>query len=370
MKFTEVRIYALLLLVALGFSYQAFTAEGAPSATDTVVVFDPGKDGATSVDWTGERSAAHLEFSGPVDESEVWITAGRRQRIQAPAPPPEVPEAETESGDEAPDDSAGSDLEAAPEPEPVYGEPELTSFPGNTTAQALAERFAPLTALRRFDSLSDEQIAEMGLSEAASHLAIEGGGRTFRLEIGAKAYGSSDLYAREPGSATAYLLSRKVVGSLKSATTSLRDKNLFGFSATDAHTASIQTGGVEKPTLARHLGRHDKDNAFWSTETGEAVDPALDALIKRVFEAKATKYLKTIDAPTEADLEPLVALSFRNEHKELGSIAFARKLDSEKTDADSKAYSWYAKSTRSRGQWVSVSKGVGTDLVDALSPLK
>ena len=367
MKFAEVRVYVFLLLVALGFSYQALTAETAPSAAETVVVFDPGKDGATSVGWTGERSAAHLEFSGPVDDSEVWITAGRRQRIQAPAPPPDEPDTEPKSDEATTDATAPAEAESPPEP--VYGEPELTSFPGNTTAQGLSEQFAPLTALRRFDSLSEEQIAEMGLSEASSHLAIEGGGRTFRLEIGDKAYGSSDLYAREPGSSTAYLLSRKVVGSLKSATTSLRDKNLFGFSATDAHTASIEAAATKKKTLARHLGRHDKDNAFWSTDTGESIDPALDTLIKRVFEAKATKYLKTADAPDEAQLEPLVALSFRDDSRELGSIAFARQLDPEKSDADSKAYFWYAKSTRSRGQWVSLSKSVGTDLTDALSSL-
>lgn len=369
MKFAEVRIYAVLLLLASGFAYQSLTGETAPKATDTVVIFEPGKDGVTSVDWTGERSAAHLEFSGPVDDSDVWITAGRRKRIQAPAPPPEEkPEAEKPEADEGDGAEPDADAEPPPKPEPVYGEPELTSFPGNTTAQGLAERFAPLTALRRFDALSDDQLAEMGLAEASSMLLVEGGGRTMRLEIGDKAYGSSDLYAREPGSTTAYLLSRKVVGSLKSASTSLRDKNLFGFAATEAVAASIQKTGAKSPIEATHQGRHDKDNAFWSAVGSDEIDPVLDTLIKRIFEAKAMKYLVATDAPAAEDLETLVHVVFRDERSDLGTIAFARRAKTDETGA-SKGDSWYARSTRSREQWVEVSKAVGTDLVDALDSL-
>jgi hypothetical protein len=365
MKFAEVRMYAVLLLIASGFAYQSWTDETAPKSTDTVVIFEPGKDGVTSVDWTGERSAAHLEFSGPVDDSDVWITAGRRKRIQAPAPPPEEkPEAEEGDGVEP-----SADTEPPPAPTPVYGEPALTSFPGNTSAQALAERFSPLTALRRFDSLSDDQLADMGLAEASSMLLVEGGGRTMRLEIGDKAYGSSDLYAREPGSTTAYLLSRKVVGSLKSASTSLRDKNLFGFAATDAVAASIQKAGAKSPTETTHQGRHDKDNAFWSAVGSDEVDPVLDTLIKRIFEAKAMRYLVTTDAPAAEDLEPLVHVVFRDERSDLGAIAFARRVKEDASTGASTGYSWYARSTRSREQWVEVSKAVGTDLVDALDSL-
>jgi len=50
MKSAEVRIYALLLAVALGFAYQVSTNEAPASASETVVVFDPGKAGASSVD--------------------------------------------------------------------------------------------------------------------------------------------------------------------------------------------------------------------------------------------------------------------------------------------------------------------------------
>jgi hypothetical protein len=365
MKSAEVRIYALLLVAALGFSYQTWTSDAAPRADETVVVFDPGKGGASSVDWTGERSAAHLEFSGPVDEAEVWVTAGRRKRIAAPAPPPKAAEVEEEEADGS---SEKEDTDPEP-PEPVYGEPELTSFPGNSTAQRLALRFAPLTAMRRFDNLSSEQLAEMGLLEVSSMLVVEGGGRSLNLEIGDKAYGSSDLYAREPGSTTAYLLSRKVVGSLKSASTSLRDKNLFGFKATEAAVALIQQSGAKSPTLARQQGRHDKDNAFWSSSESEELDPPLDTLLKRVFEAKARRYLKTDEAPVAEELESLVEITFEDGATDLGTIAFARRLNVDKSEEGSDVYFWYARSTRSRDQWVEVSKAIGTHLVDALAAL-
>jgi len=368
MKPSEVSIYALLLVVALGMSYSAWKAEDAPAASESVVVFDPGKGGASSVDWTGERSAAHLEFTGQVDEAEVWITAGRRHRIAAPAPPPM-------SDDKTSSDTADSEKDAVAEetpvevPEPVYGEPELTSFPGNTTASGLAKQFAPLTAMRQFDNLTVEQLADMGLDEASSRLVVEGGGRSIELEIGDKAYGSSDVYAREPGKATAYLLSRKTVGNLKSASTSLRDKNLFGFEATDASVVSILSPGSKDPITARHQGRHDKDNAFWSNAESEELHSGLDGLLKKVFEAKASRYLKADDLPAADTLEPLVALSFKGESSSLGEIAFARRVNTEKSTDDDVVHVWYARSTRSRDQWVEVSKSVGSDIVDALASL-
>ena len=363
MKPSEVRTYGLLLLVALGFSYQAWQTEATPSATEAVVVFDPGKAGASSIDWTGERSAAHLEFSGPVDEAEVWITAGRRQRIAAPAPLPSPEDPDSNEG--------GEDVEPAEskEAEPVYGEPELTSFPGNTTASGLAAQFAPLTALRRFDGLNDDQLKKMGLSVVSSRLLVEGGGRTLELEIGDKAYGSSDVYAREPGATTAYLLSRKVVGSLKSASTSLRDKNLFGFDPTEVARASVVLPNTKAPLVAVHQGRHDKDNAFWSAANSTELDAGLDGLVKGVFEAKAKRYLKRDELPVDSDLEPIVSVAFEDEARALGAISFSRRVNTERTTDSETVYFWYARSSRSRDQWVEVSKAVGGDLVDALAAL-
>jgi hypothetical protein len=363
MKPSEVRIYGLLLLVALGFSYAAWQGEDTPSSSEVVVVFDPGKAGATSIDWTGERSAAHLEFSGPVDDADVWITAGRRQRIAAPAPIPEEKASEENQGD-----SEGSPEEQE-DAKPVYGEPELTSFPGNTTASGLAEQFAPLTALRRFDGLNQEQLETMGLLTVSSRLLVDGGGRRLELEIGDKAYGSSDVYAREPGATTAYLLSRKVVGSLKSASTSLRDKNLFGFDPTEVAKASVVLPKKKAPVVAIHQGRHDKDNSFWSAANSAELDAGLDALVKRVFEAKAKRYLKRDELPVDADLEPIVSVAFEGDSRAVGAISFARRVNEERSVDGEVAYFWYARSSRSRDQWVEVSKAVGGDLVDALAAL-
>ena len=73
------------------------------------------------MDWTGQRSAAHLELTGPVDESEVWVTAGRRRRVEGPKAPDATNFNTTV--DEA-ERSIPSRMNGAEE-KTVYGPPEL-----------------------------------------------------------------------------------------------------------------------------------------------------------------------------------------------------------------------------------------------------
>ncbi|MEE2829081.1 MAG: DUF4340 domain-containing protein [Myxococcota bacterium] len=365
MKALELRIYGALLVVAAILSYLAWTDEGGETSQEDIVVFEPGKGGPVSVDWTGKRAAAHLEFTGSAEAVEVWITAGRRPRIQAPAPPPKEPK---EAGTDG--EAQEAEIDKTP-PEPVYGEPELTSFPGNKAAKDLAKLFHPLEAVRRFDGLGEEQLADMGLDAPEGQLVVEGRNRRLNLDVGTKAYGSSDIYVREPGSQTVYLLSRKVVGPLKSASSSLRDKNLFGFEAGEVATATVQLMGMEAPIKASHQGRHDKDNSFWTRPgSAEERDAPLDALLKAVFGSKASKYILHADQPGGTDLEALFTVGFAGDNGSLGQLEIARRKDEDKSSADKVAYSWYARSHRTRDQWAGLSARTGEELTEAAEALR
>ena len=362
MRAGELGFYAAFLALAAVLAFSSWKGE-APIAKESVIIFDAGSGGLTTVQWDAERNVATLEVAGSGDGAEVWITAGRKQRLTADEP-------EVASGDDDDDDdSAGSVevIEVEPEtPAPVeYGEPELTSFPGSSQAVSLVERLSTLTALRQFDGLTDEELAGMGLDDPEGSITLTSGSKTLTLAIGSKAYGSSDTYARLGDSATAYLLSSKDLGSLRSASSSLRDRDLLGFEPTDAVSAQIQAPDAPA-TEAAHQGRHDKDNSFWSSPDEEERDAVLDGFMKSVLAVKASSYLQAEEMPTEAELTPIVAVQFVGEAGPLGALELSKRIDEERTKDDEVVYQYFARSHRLRGGWAKVSRTTVEEVADAL----
>ncbi|MCP4871271.1 MAG: DUF4340 domain-containing protein [Proteobacteria bacterium] len=364
MRTGELGIYALFLLICAGLALSSWKGEE-PVSKESVVVFDAGGGGLKTVGWEAERNVATLQIDGKGEDASVWITAGRKKRIT-----PDEPATPAPAGDD--DDSSGSVEIVEVEPEtpapPQYGEPELTSFPGSSQAVSLVERLSNLTALRQFDELTDEELAGMGLDEPEGSITLSSSSKTLTLEVGSKAYGSSDTYARLSGSRTAYLLSSKDLGSLRSASSSLRDRDLLGFEPADAAAAQIQAPNAA-PVPAAHQGRHDKDNSFWSQPDSEERDAVLDGFMKSLLAVKASSYLQAEDMPTAADLEPIVSVQFASESAALGQIELARKVDTERSKDDEVVYQYFARSHRLKGSWAKVSRTTVEEVSDALAGL-
>ncbi len=376
MKGAELGVYATLLILTAGLALHAWKGEE-PASKEGVVLFDAGAAGLETVTWDGKRNVATLEIEGKGDDAAVWITAGRKERLKVE--PPELPTPPAAAGDD--DDSAADgaadgsadgaaveEVEVGPETpaEPEYGEAKTSSFPGSKQATTLVGRLSPLTALRQFDGLTDEDLDGMGLASPEGSITLAGGSKTLTLEIGGKAYGGSDTYVREPGSSTAYLLSSKDLGPLRSASSSLRDRDLLGFEPTDAAAAKIAAPGGA-PVDAAHAGRHDKDNSFWTAPGGEERDAVLDGFMKAALAIKASTYLSDEDRPADADLEPVVALAFADERgRPLGKLELARRADEERSKEDDVVYEYFARSHRLRGQWAKVSRSAAEELGDAL----
>lgn len=355
MKPLETGVYAGLLAVALVLSFATWKSEddAGGSSDDSVVVFEPGGAGLTSVSWDGQKAVANLAIAGKGDDVEVWITAGKRAKIDAPAP----------AGDD--DDSAGG--EPAAKPEPTYGEPELKSFPGNDQSNKLVKLFSPLSALREFADLTPEDLAAMGLDEPKAEIAVAASSKTLTLLVGEKAYGSSDTYVQDKASSKVYLVSSKVIGPLRGAESRLMDRDLLGFEMTEAQAAKIASpagGSVE----ARHQGTHDKDNAFWSTpDNTDDVDAGLDGFLKKVATVKASSFLTEADAPT--GVEPVVTVFFVGASGPLATLDVARLLNADRSKPGEPVWDYFARTERTRKQWVKVGRTAGNDLAEELPGL-
>lgn len=359
MKPVETWAYALLLLVAVGLSWSSWTGEEVEEKK-SAVVFDPGPS-VTALTWDGEKNVARIAIEGADEDRAVWVEAGRRPRIEPEAPEPAA------SDD---DDSAQPAAEPTPKPEPTYGEAEIKSFPGNDQAIKLVDAFLPLKALREFGAVDAPTAEGMGLDSPSATLEVTGPSGTVKLDIGDKAYGSSDTYVRDAASGTVYLVSSKVIGPLRGAESRLMERDLHPFEPVEVAAATLTTAsGAE--TTALHQGRHDEDNAYWADPAEpEAVDTARDAVLDKVFQLRATSYPIASEAVADADVEIVARVSFADEAgKALGVLTVGRTLDAARSKPDEPVYEWYARSDRTRGQWVGVSRSTARELTDQLDSL-
>jgi len=360
LKPIETGIYAALLLLSLGLAWNAWQgdddSDGGAASRD-VVVFDPGSGGVALLDWHGERNVASVEIDAKSDDLLSWISAGKRPKIE----PPPAPEA---AGD---DDSASAADEQPAEPaKPVYGEAELRSFPGGKQVTDLVERFAPLRAIRRFDDLDTEILAEMGLDEPKATLSMtSASGKSLDLQVGSKAYGSSDTYVRNETSGTVYLLSSKVLGPLRSAESRLMERNILGFPAVDAAEATLAAAAGGGSRTLSHQGTHDEDNAYWADpDSADQLDANLDGFMKKIFQLRATTYPKDDERPAAESIESVLRVAFAggsDRYLELGRI-----LDEKRSREAEPAYDWHARTQLTRDLWVKVSRTAGRELGDAL----
>ncbi len=361
MKTVEVWIYGALLAISVALAWGTWKDEE-PASKGDVVLFDPGPDGVVKVEWDGERNAATLEVSGSGDDADVWVTAGRKKRI--------VVEKEGDDDDSAPaaaDAEAETVVEDKPEVERTYGPPDFLAFPGSQQAINLVGQYSPFKALRKFDQLTDEDLAAMGLAEPKGRLVLQGSGdRAIELEVGDKAYGSSDTYVRPVGGSSVYLVSSKDLGPLRSASSSLRDRDPLGFEPTATAAATV-TAGAGQQVAVKHEGRHDKDNSYWLPTDSEERDAVIDGLMKAVLGLKVAAYLKDEDQPAEPTLEPVISVVFTDEAgQSMGQLEVARTIDDRRSRDDDVVYRYFARSHRLRGSWANVSRSSAEEVSDAL----
>ncbi len=356
MKTSETSIYAVLLIISLCLSWNAWQGgsdAGGESSDSPIVLFDPGSGGLGELHWQGEKAVASVIFSGKGKKLRSWVSAGKRVKLEGPT----TPEA---AGD---DDSAEeSSIET---PKPIYGEPELRSFPGGKQVTELAERFSPLVALRRFEGLEEETIAEMGLKESSGSLsATSAGGKSLKLTIGSKAYGSSDTYARDESSGAIYLLSSKVLGSLRSAESRLMERNILGFAPIEASDVLRSSpAGLQRPL--RHEGTHDEENAYWVDPSSPDEHESEDGFMKQLFKLRATAYPKDDQRLANEEVETILRASFPGEDKPY--LELGRVLDAKRSKEDEPAWNWHARTHLTRDIWVKVSRNAATELSDNLA---
>ncbi|MCO4770412.1 MAG: DUF4340 domain-containing protein [Deltaproteobacteria bacterium] len=367
MKRSESLIYGVLLVLTLGAAWMVRNAEE-PTDDSGAVVYDPGPSGIKSMAWEDETSVATIEVSGTDDDVTTWIVAGKKEKIETEVEP--AGDDDDSAGPKGDDDSAEAETTQPAKPEVVvtYGDAKLRRFPGNATAKKLVESFSPLEALREFDGLDADSLAQMGLDEPKGSFTIESTSGSVTFQIGEKAYGSSDTYVKLAGKDSVFLVASKDLSPLRGAENRLVERVLLTAEAADVASATVLVGGAPAGPKRLHQGRHDKANSFWAAEASpEDKDSVFGGFVDKVLGLRASSYPTDDEAPDEAALSPLFAVQFEGEAGSLGTVELGRMVDDAKSTEDEVAYAYFARSDRTRNRWAAVSKTNATDLEDQVS---
>ncbi len=351
MRYTQVFVYAGLLLVALIAAYLTWTHEP-PGGKGDVGVIAANPEQLQAVVYQEEEQRVTVSRREGGDDGICWGDTWKLKNApKKPEPKPPIPEAlETDGDDDSADPASAEPVEPA-EPEKIE---DVRSFRGNETCDKILARFAPMKAVREFEALSDEKIAEMELTEPTSSLAVTTvrGERVF--DVGGRSYGTNDYYLRDRATGTVYLVESRLVADIKGGSTRLMERSIHDFKKEDVERAAILAGDSQGTFVPQN--RDDSKSAFWasSDDTSRAHDAA-DTWLDRLLRLRALSYF--VEPP--AGLAPMARVEFADLDGSLGWMEYGTALDDEGKPI-------HVVRSSNTVAWVEVSDTTGADVLEGL----
>lgn len=348
MRYTQVVIYAGLLLAALIAAYLTWTHEPPGGKGDVVVIAaDPSQ--LQSIAYQEEEQRVTVSRREGGDDGICWGDTWKiKDAPKKPERKPPVPGSLEAEGD---DDSADPQEAEPAEPEKIE---EVRSFRGNETCDKILARFAPMKAVREFEALSDEKIAEMELTEPTASLAVTTARGERSFDVGGRSYGTNDYYLRDRASGVVYLVESRLVADIKGGSTRLMERSIHEFEKKDVERAAILVGDRQGSFVQQN--RDDSKSAFWasSDDTSRAHDAA-DTWLDRVLRLRALTYF----AEPPAGLAPMARVEFADLDGSLGWMEYGTALDDE-------AKPIHVVRSSNTVAWVEVSDTMGADIHEGL----
>jgi len=340
MRYTQILVVGGLLVAALIASYLTWTYDPPGGGKGDVVAFDVAPGSLTQVVYEETDLRVAVEQRSGSGNEFCW---GQMRKVKdAPKKPPKRKD---DAGD---DDSAE---ETAEEPERIVTD---KSFRGNETCDKVLARFAPMKALRVFEDLSEEKLAEMELAEPVASLTVASTKGERIYDVGGRCYGSNDYYLREQETGRVLLVESRMIGDIKGGSTRLMESKLQPFKKDEIERAVVSTTEGQQEFVQQN--RDDSKAAFWSTvdepaKTSDAADTWLD----RILRLRALSYFP--EPPT--GVQSLVRIRFMDGDKEIGWAEFGTAAGEEGEDL-------YVARTGNTIEWVKISDRMGADTIEEI----
>lgn len=308
--------YGLALTLALGGAYQTWTHEGDPDLSGATVILDVEREDLEAIVFESSSGQVRLEMRE--DELGPYVWAQTEPTV-APAAEPEP-----------------ADPSAPPKPSPVAAKPQ--AFKTGAAGETIAKGATPFIAKRVLEGVDESKLEELGFGEGQASLTFLRKARDAKTyEVGAKAYGGSNRYVRDPDDGTVYIVAASLLDSLETAERSLPDRSLLAFDVTDIETISVRGGEAE----ATYVQNNPDDRAarFWSTPGSSEPSPAAAGWFDKALRLKVLRYIAEADKP--AGLEEAFSMTVTSGRKSSEAVIY-------RTVGEDGSETWYAVSTHNR----------------------
>jgi hypothetical protein len=251
---------------------------------------------------------------------------------ESTAPPPKNPHA---APDEVPEASSKH---------------EKLTFIAVKEASALAEKVAPLMALRAIGRIDKKREEEFGFDEPEGKVFIKLGGKEHQFVVGATTPGGGDHYIRLQGSSEAYAIPGDIVRGLTLAESRLLERELHGFEDSEVKRVRISKG-----TRAREVVRLEGKAEGWAAPSSpKQQDETSGNWLSKVARLRVSKYLEK--GPKKLSPEDVaVRIDYFDERRNIGYLELFRlpgKEDEPQYLVRTEYTRWYAEVLASTAEQV------------------
>ncbi len=210
----------------------------------------------------------------------------------------------------------------------------VKAFRGNEQADKLLDSFGPLQGLRALGNLDDTKLKELGLTESKKSLTLQVKGKPTKLMIGSAAYGSGDVYVRDP-QGQVYLLPQRFSSDFEYADSRLMERRMHRFERPDLTKVEV-TVGTKKRTLVQQK-RQDPAGFYWALEgSPDKRDDSLKNWMDKVLRLAISDFVSKGDEPQQPAMSQppgpsgvpqygeVMTLRFFDGSKQIGEATFTR----------------------------------------------
>lgn len=255
---------------------------------------------------------------------------GLVEKEDAPRPDPHSPEKEPAASSKAP------------------GKKTTVRFVSVKAGQELAEKVAPLKAVRKIGKIEANRAGEFGFDEPQGTLKLKVGGKDHTLLIGGSTPGSREHYAKEQETGLVYAIPSEITQMMLAAESRLVERELHGFADEEVARVKITRGGKSRDIVAMA----DKKDAWADASTPDKLDETARNWMTKVGRLRVMDYVeKPETAPKPEDL--VVRLDYFDKKKSLGFLELYRVPGEKKNYLARSEYGrWYVTILASAGEQV------------------
>ncbi|HVJ13963.1 MAG TPA: DUF4340 domain-containing protein [Polyangiaceae bacterium] len=279
-----------------------------------------------------DAPARKVRLEAKKDEQGRYYVASVEKESSKPAMPPHHPA--VDGGAAEPD---------APEPEKKR---ETQRFIAVKQADDLANKLAPLMAVRTVGKIEGGRAEEFGLDKPDGTLKVKIGGKENALVIGA-ATGGQERYAKLLSTGVVYAVPGDIAQSMLAAESKLLERAFHGFDDVEVTRVKISKGGKSREAVRPA----DKKTGWADSANPGKLDETIGNYMTKVNGLKVLEYIEKPSAPLRPE-DAVVRVDFFGGMKPLGFIELY-KVPGEKGNeylARSEQARWYVKVLSSLGE--------------------